>query len=791
MSDETAPAWVRIQKKTFTRWCNNYLTQRSLGINDLQIDLADGVLLHNLLEILGNEEVLPKANRKAKMKLQKIENLNTCLKYIKGKNIKLVGIGAEDLHDGKLSLILGLIWTLILRFQIMADDEESANARQALLDWCNSVLNPQGLFVKNFTSDWQNGRCFCGLVNAIEAGHIPLDSVPASDAMNNNTKAFDAAEQLFGFPQVLDAIDVVENPDDLSIMTYVSYFRAYMLANNAFGPKCTAEGPGLTEATTFEPAHFTITTYNEEGERVERGGAMIKVLLKDDSGAEVTKVQITDNRDGTYAAVYTAERPGTFTLEVLIKKDHIQGSAFHPVVKAGEPSPAHCEATGPGISAATAGAEVGFTIITKDASGNQIPRGGASITAVFKDPKGDIPVKVVDNNDGTYSAAYTARSAGTHTLSVVVATQYNGTGEIKNAPFSVVVSAGAVDASQFGWDGLELDSEGRRVVVAGTTDSFTVTAKDGEGNQLSTGGLKVAGKIDGPAPVDVATQDGNDGTYALSYTPTKVGDYQFAVNLDGTAIGGHQNPFPLLVVPAAPNGAHSVASGPGLSAAVVGGDNNKFRVETRDAYDNPVTTGGAAVGGQLVNDETGETVPVTVKDNGDGTYDCEYDIGKAGNYTLTPTVNGEPVKDAPFQVKVAAGGFSVDNTDIDIPKPGYAGRRGPRVTVKDKQGNPRAGEDDKVVADLTPKLKIAGVRAKNNGDGTYDIEYPANLLPGDYEIEVTVNGQPAPSGPLTGAVLKADVSDEHQQRAGNPLLTKALLELTEAEREELLSALGK
>src|SRR3546814_9837774 len=42
-----------------------------------------------------------------------------------------------DIHDGKLSLILGLIWTLILRFQIMADDEESANARQAPLDWCN------------------------------------------------------------------------------------------------------------------------------------------------------------------------------------------------------------------------------------------------------------------------------------------------------------------------------------------------------------------------------------------------------------------------------------------------------------------------------------------------------------------------------------------------------------------------------------------------------------------------------------------------------------------------------
>ena len=36
-----------------------------------------------------------KANKKAKLKLQKVENINICLKYIKAKNINLVNIGAE------------------------------------------------------------------------------------------------------------------------------------------------------------------------------------------------------------------------------------------------------------------------------------------------------------------------------------------------------------------------------------------------------------------------------------------------------------------------------------------------------------------------------------------------------------------------------------------------------------------------------------------------------------------------------------------------------------------------
>jgi len=71
-------------------------------------------------------------------------------------------------------------------------------------------------------------------------------------------------------------------------------------------------------------------------------------------------------------------------------------------------------------------------------------------------------VKINENNEGTYSATYTTRKAGTSKLSVVVATQFNGTGEIKNAPFSVAVSAGKVDPSKFKWDGLELDAQGRR-----------------------------------------------------------------------------------------------------------------------------------------------------------------------------------------------------------------------------------------------------------------------------------------------------------------------------------------
>jgi len=379
-----------------------------------------------------------------------------------------------------------------------------------------------------------------------------------------------------------------------------------------------------------------------------------------------------------------------------------------------------------------------------------------------------------------------------------VATVHNGTGPIKNSPFNVGVAPGKADLNNFKWDGLELDAQGRRVVVAGTTDHFTVTAHDGNGNRLTSGGLGVNGQITGPAQVQVNTQDQNNGSYKLEYTPTKIGDYKFLVRVDNSPIGGHTNPFPVLVVPAAAKGSHSIASGPGLTNAEVGGGNNKFQVETRDAFDNRLTQGGAKVGATLVNDATGEQTPVNVRDNGDGTYSAEYPgVAKAGQYTLTPTVNGENVKDAPFKVKVAAGGFDPNNTGVEVPNPGYTGRKGPKVSVKDKQGNLRAGFDDDVEADLTPKLKIAKLKAKSNGDGTYEVDYPPNLLPGDYDIDVRVNGQAAPRGPFKGNVQKTQLSGEHQSAAAHvggaagAILQKALLELTEAERSQLLAALAK
>eukprot|EP00835_Amoeboradix_gromovi_P001569 NODE_74_length_23402_cov_1.166974.p2 type:complete len:556 gc:universal NODE_74_length_23402_cov_1.166974:6025-4358(-) len=223
--------WQDVQKKTFTKWVNSKLQMQKLKINDLVVDIADGVKLIELLEIIGDEK-LGKFNKTPKMRIQKVENLNLALAYIKSRNVPITNIGAEDIMDGNEKLVMGLIWTIILRFSIADISEEGLSAKEGLLLWCQrktQSYQPE-VNIKEFSFSWQDGLAFCALIHRHRPDLLDFNSLNKKDRHANMELAFSVADTKLNIARLLDPEDIIDlaKPDEKSVMTYVAqYFHAF------------------------------------------------------------------------------------------------------------------------------------------------------------------------------------------------------------------------------------------------------------------------------------------------------------------------------------------------------------------------------------------------------------------------------------------------------------------------------------------------------------------------------------------------------------------------------------
>uniref|UniRef100_A0AAG5CRA5 Spectrin beta chain n=1 Tax=Anopheles atroparvus TaxID=41427 RepID=A0AAG5CRA5_ANOAO len=227
---------LHIQKKTFTKWMNSFLVKAKMEVDDLFIDLADGIKLLKLLEIISGEK-LGKPNS-GRMRVHKIENVNKSLAFLHTK-VRLESIGAEDIVDHNPRLILGLIWTIILRFQIQeieidVDEEnessEKKSAKDALLLWCQRKTHGyQHVHITDFTNSWRSGLGFNALIHSHRPDLFDYSTLMPGRNIENLNHAFEVAERELGIPQLLDAEDIdTARPDEKSILTYVaSYYHTF------------------------------------------------------------------------------------------------------------------------------------------------------------------------------------------------------------------------------------------------------------------------------------------------------------------------------------------------------------------------------------------------------------------------------------------------------------------------------------------------------------------------------------------------------------------------------------
>ncbi|KAK5847636.1 hypothetical protein PBY51_016746 [Eleginops maclovinus] len=269
-----------VQKKTFTKWVNSQLTKTGKPpVEDLFSDLCDGRRLLELLEGLSGHELV--RLEKGFSRVHSLNNVNRALQILQKNNVELVNIGATDIVDGNHKLILGLIWSIILHWQVkdvMKDvmaGLQQTNSEKILLSWVrqNTRQYPQ-VNVVNFSTSWNDGLAFNALIHSHRPELFDWTSVEKkTSAIDRLEHAFNKAEQHLGIDRLLDPEDVaVPHPDKKSVLMYVtSLFQVLpqIISMESIKevetlPRATASG--ASRVTTEE--HYQIQTQQRFSQQI-------------------------------------------------------------------------------------------------------------------------------------------------------------------------------------------------------------------------------------------------------------------------------------------------------------------------------------------------------------------------------------------------------------------------------------------------------------------------------------------------------------------------------------------
>ncbi|KAM8940469.1 spectrin beta chain, non-erythrocytic 2 isoform 1-T1 [Pelodytes ibericus] len=312
-----------VQKKTFTKWVNSHLARVTCRISDLYNDLRDGRMLIRLLEVLSGEQ-LPKPT-KGRMRIHCLENVDKALQFLKEQKVHLENMGSHDIVDGNHRLTLGLIWTIILRFQIQdisvetEDNKEKKSAKDALLLWCQmKTAGYPNVNVHNFTTSWRDGLAFNAIVHKHRPDVIEFDTLKKSNAHHNLQNAFNTAERELGLTKLLDPEDVnVDQPDEKSIITYVATFYHYFSKMKALAVEGKRIGKVLDQAIE---ANQLVENY--EGLATELLQWIEQMIITLNNRKLANSLNGVQNQLQAFNTYRTVEKPPKFTekgnLEVLL-----------------------------------------------------------------------------------------------------------------------------------------------------------------------------------------------------------------------------------------------------------------------------------------------------------------------------------------------------------------------------------------------------------------------------------------------------------------------------------------
>lgn len=372
-----------------------------------------------------------------------------------------------------------------------------------------------------------------------------------------------------------------------------------------------------------------------------------------------------------------------------------------------------------------AGGTATITVTLKDAAGNHITTGGATVALSQAPPLGTLS-DVTDNGNGTYSATFTP---GTTTGITTISGQVNGTALTTSVAITVAPSAGSAETST-------LTASPLALTAGGSASTITVQLKDAYGNNITSGSATVTlAQTPALGTLSAVTDNGN-GTYSATFTP---GTSSGTVAISGAINGNAMTSAATLTISGGAASALTSIVSASTSSLTAGGAASTITVTLKDAYGNNITAGTDTV--TLAQSPALGTLS-SVTNNGNGTYTATFAPGTTtGITTLSGQLNGTPVSST-VAITVGPGALSTTTSTLTAsPLSLVAGGSASTVTVqlKDGYGNNITSGSAAVTLSQSPTLGTLSA-VTNHGNGSYSATFTPGTLPGAVIISGAIDG---------------------------------------------------
>jgi Ca2+-binding EF-hand superfamily protein len=577
------------------------------------------------------------------------------------------------------------------------------NPKAELLQWMSEMMQSidSNFTITDFTTSWTDGKLLASLVRSLAPKSVKSQiNLDEPDPLKLTQTAIKIAEEELGIPMIIEPVDVVNNPEELSMMTYISYFRDYMLERGdelieeelPDASQCSIE---LLPCSFFseDVVKFIITSRGEDGQIRE---GMVDEFEISISGPIELEPDAVPNGNGTYTVEFKPPAAGEYKLFAAINGSVIKDSPVKFLIK--DPvSPQHCQIVGIDQTIAT-GYAAEFTIKSMNKYSTPCDFGGYKFDVEIIGPEQPVEPTIVDNMDGTYTVTWTPEEAG----SFYIAVGANGI-DIDKSPYFVLVRRQVIPGNCIA-EGIALNN----IIRPNEETTITIQTKDETGNNILTGSEDVQVEIQTVSEeiIHPVVQDNGNGTYVTTFALKEPGAHTLSITVNGEPIAG--SPFTITAEPElyAPNTEVALIS----VKTKPDGCTIHFTVCPLDKFGNAAKTPSNIVAS--VFDENNEAVETKLIDFNRANFSAFFKPKpNQYRYKLSLSVNNAPLKNSPLELTLKP---TIDPSLCIVEGPGLEGgdlisRLGfPAIftiTAKDIDGNDMP-EEPNDTEDIPINLRI-------------------------------------------------------------------------------------